>query len=573
MFFSKEQIEQSLQRLEGLNPFFGITFLVFKKQGLPVGEPIEINAIQVLGNFLQTYYRPTTTFEGFYTPLKTWNSKEKRWNSNYYANTLHVTATRTFRDVLNHPGGNLWSWKPDYIDILLTKHLRGDTIPTFDLAIWLFRDRDWENDTQPSDIRNAFFAEFYITREEQKLFDTTYAELASPWHQHNPVNTETLLNIIGTPPNSTMDGAILEKLTLIDVGPINEVYWELFPRLNMITGDNGLGKTFLLECAWWTLTGTWAEYQAFPRRDTPKETPSIAFQIGRETRSNKVQTVKYNWEHLAWNARAKRNVLPGLSIFAMANGSFAIWDPAKQAQFNEQPSGGGNLNAHLYLNRYQVWDGVHEPRGERVRTAFTGLIDDWVRWQNSLNSLDQTKFEAFGAAIQALSPGQTKELLVPGEMMRIPDEPRDIPTLKFPYGEVPIVLCSAGIQRILAMAYILIWAWHEHLAISELMRREPQQNIVLLIDEMEAHLHPQWQRIILPALLDVAQILSNQVQVQVIVATHSPLVLASVEPLFDDDKDALFHLHLNERGVVQLDKMPFIKRGSVDKWLISDILV
>lgn len=39
---------------------------------------------------------------------------------------------------------------------------------------------------------------------------------------------------------------------------------ELGERINIFTGDNGLGKTFLLDISWWLLTGTWTEYQAFP---------------------------------------------------------------------------------------------------------------------------------------------------------------------------------------------------------------------------------------------------------------------------------------------------------------------
>ena len=28
--------------------------------------------------------------------------------------------------------------------------------------------------------------------------------------------------------------------------------------MNFLTGDNGLGKTFLLDIAWWVLTQTWS---------------------------------------------------------------------------------------------------------------------------------------------------------------------------------------------------------------------------------------------------------------------------------------------------------------------------
>ena len=51
---------------------------------------------------------------------------------------------------------------------------------------------------------------------------------------------------------------MLESIHLKDVGPAPEMKMDLAPRLNLITGDNGLGKSFLLDVAWWVLTRTWA---------------------------------------------------------------------------------------------------------------------------------------------------------------------------------------------------------------------------------------------------------------------------------------------------------------------------
>ncbi len=40
---------------------------------------------------------------------------------------------------------------------------------------------------------------------------------------------------------------------------------ELGERLNVLTGDNGLGKSFVLDVAWWALTGTWVDRAVLPR--------------------------------------------------------------------------------------------------------------------------------------------------------------------------------------------------------------------------------------------------------------------------------------------------------------------
>jgi hypothetical protein len=57
--------------------------------------------------------------------------------------------------------------------------------------------------------------------------------------------------------------------------------------------------------------------------------------------------------------------------------------------------------------------------------------------------------------------------------------------------------------------------------------------------------------------------------VQVVAATHSPLVLASLEPFFDPKSDAWFDLDLEHREVV-LRKRPYIRQGEVGNWLASE---
>lgn len=584
MFFSKEQIEQSVKRLNNLNPFFGIVFLAFKEVNLPVGKTVPLNFISIIDAFLQKYYRPTDTYNGFYTPFKTSNPK-KRWNTHQYANSLHRVAVDTFSDVIIHPKGtNEWGWEADYVETLWQEHLLYTPIPTFDLAVWLYRSREWPINTQIPDVLTAFFSYFKIQNTEQVLFNTTSLP-ANKLFTEKVVDTDTLLNSIGLPPEPSKPqenrrftsapfiraeaGTKLQFLRLTGVGPSEEMEFHLAPRLNLITGDNALGKTFLLECSWWALTGTWSsQYPAYPQQDVPRDLPAISYQLGKEAASNGIQIAKYNWREQNWSESRNRNVLPGLAVFFQADGSGAIWDPTyptpQLSLFDEVVTS----DAFLYLSPSEIWNGKRGRRENKEVMLCRGLIEDWITWQNTL---EDPRYKAFLAALQALSP-HSKYQLIPGEPIKLPGDARRMPTLKFPYGAVPVVHCSAGIKRIIALAYVLVWAWYEHLDHTNSIREEPQRSIVLLVDEMEAHLHPLWQRVIVPALLQVVKALSSEVETQILIATHSPLVLASLEPDFDQDIDSLFHLELNlEDGSVHLDEVPFIKMGSVDSWLVSDI--
>jgi hypothetical protein len=131
-------------------------------------------------------------------------------------------------------------------------------------------------------------------------------------------------------------------------------------------------------------------------------------------------------------------------------------------------------------------------------------------------------------------------------------EGRDRPTLLVGSQEVPVALASAGVRRALALAYFLVWAWHEHRVAAKLLDREPEDRFVILFDEPETHLHPRWQRTIVPSVIAAIDALrgGKGTPPQLLIATHAPLVLASIEPMFSPDLDELFHLEVVDGKVV-----------------------
>ncbi len=61
---------------------------------------------------------------------------------------------------------------------------------------------------------------------------------------------------------------MLNNLSLKGVGSAQRLDIDFKLRLNFLTGDNGLGKSFVLDIAWWALTRTWARsVVATPRQD------------------------------------------------------------------------------------------------------------------------------------------------------------------------------------------------------------------------------------------------------------------------------------------------------------------
>lgn len=143
------------------------------------------------------------------------------------------------------------------------------------------------------------------------------------------------------------------------------------------------------------------------------------------------------------------------------------------------------------------------------------------------------------------------------------------------YGqEVPVIHASSGMKRIIALAYLLVWAWQEHVNACVFLGQELTRQVIFLIDEIEAHLHPKWQRSIIVSLLRaVAKLAASKVDVQLITATHSPLVMASVEPQFDAKKDVWLDFDFESKTQddhAVITQRDFIRQGSANNWLTSE---
>jgi hypothetical protein len=369
---------------------------------------------------------------------------------------------------------------------------------------------------------------------------------------------------------------MLESLHLKNVGPAPEMRFEPAPRLNLVTGDNGLGKSFLLDVAWWALTRTWSGTIALP---TTQKTATIEYAVhGKDGVAEPVIST-FRREDQSWPIDAKRPPIPGIVVYARVDGGFSVWDPARNYWHRD------TVRAPAYhFTATEVWDGLtldrvlfpgydipphlsipHAAYGDR--RVCEGLERDWVSWQQGR----MPQFKALEEVLRVLSPA-TETLRVGPPRRLFLGEGRDRPTLLVGNQEVPVALASAGVRRVLALAYLLVWSWYEHRVTAKLLGRTPEDRFVILFDEPETHLHPRWQRTIVPSMLAALDPLRDTrgTTPQVIIATHAPLVLASIGPLFSHELDELFHLELVKDRVV-LEKGGWATQGDVSDWLLSDV--
>ena len=138
-------------------------------------------------------------------------------------------------------------------------------------------------------------------------------------------------------------------------------------------------------------------------------------------------------------------------------------------------------------------------------------------------------------------------------------------------GAVPILHAAAGVRRICVLAYVLTWAWKEHRLVADRLGEPPTGSVIMLFDEVESHLHPRWQRTILDSLRNLGNELLGNANLQLVVTTHSPLVMASAEGWFDPEQDAWFDLDLEGKPPrAVLRERRYLPQGGAGAWLTSE---
>ena len=119
------------------------------------------------------------------------------------------------------------------------------------------------------------------------------------------------------------------------------------------------------------------------------------------------------------------------------------------------------------------------------------------------------------------------------------------PQFETPDGLVPLNVLSQGTQSLIQWLARLLIDMAEYYGYPEDIE---QRRGVLIIDEIDAHLHPSWQRRIIPALT------SHFPNLQVFCSTHSPLMLAGLRAgqvqLLERADDGKVTVSRNERDIV-----------------------
>ncbi len=331
----------------------------------------------------------------------------------------------------------------------------------------------------------------------------------------------------------------ITSLSFTDAGPFDEVRLDFDSKVNVLTGPNNSGKSTVL----WVLGELLVYPFTMPSKLLKSDNPT--WELSYTSSTNGLQTIRGDLP-----AEVSTFLQPYREI------GFTCYVPAQRQSTTFRSSGPtvtSNIEAVLdermriiRQERPQMFRETGEDALREMQRNFmlseerspelakrrnlmlsgASLVSDAVMKQRIVD-LDYATYrneKPGGRDIIASIASIASEITegFPVRFIRVSEDNDGLfPLFDTPDGEVPLDVLSQGTQSIfqyLARFLIGCAEYYDFPSNLEDMRG------VLIIDEIDAHLHPTWQRRIIPVLT------KRFPNFQIFCSTHSPLMLAGLKP-------------------------------------------
>jgi len=336
----------------------------------------------------------------------------------------------------------------------------------------------------------------------------------------------------------------LKQILLEHIGPFERLELPLDANWNILLGDNGVGKSNILKAIAVAICGKDAQPFAGRLIRAGKKRGSITLVTERNT---------YKTELFgAINSPAEVISTPGRPL--EAEGWLAMGFPPLRTLSWERPKAPEQIAQGLPAAEdiLPLIRGGADPRLDTLKQWIVN-IDYRIKHEQSTNG-DSLKYEhlldKFFQDVASLTQGLT---ISRGEVNPITYEI----TVLTDDGPLPIEAISQGMISLMGWVGILMQRMYEIYGEDD----EPTQRYaVVLMDEIDAHLHPEWQRTLVR---DLSKIFPN---VQFIATTHSPLIVAGMPAR------QVFRFARDEDGqVTQIEVTPDMTMGRADQILKGEL--
>ncbi len=340
----------------------------------------------------------------------------------------------------------------------------------------------------------------------------------------------------------------IQKLTLERFRGAINLPLTLDERLNVFVGMNGAGKSSVLDASAILLSWLVNRVKSEGASGRPIKEPDIA----NNTLSSSlkleliVETEEFEWTLV--KGRQGRRIRPGSSLQQSSELANAINYRMSQADGNESvpllayyPVNRAVLDIPLRIrskHRFDVLSAYDESltSGASFRTFF-----EWFREREDLENenrkyadqlikpdgfqLPDPQLQAVRSALKEFMPDFTN-LTVRRNPLRMEVEKlgRTLTVNQLSDGEKCLMAMVGDLARRFAIA-------------NPMLENPLEGQGVVLIDEIDLHLHPTWQRMVVPKLMEVFP------NCQFLISTHSPHVITHVQP------ENLILLNMTQEGL------------------------
>ena len=338
--------------------------------------------------------------------------------------------------------------------------------------------------------------------------------------------------------NEASEGDTLDSIYLENIGPFKKQTVYFNHRWSLLLGDNGVGKSTILKAIAVALCGE--EASDFAERIISRKSDSAEIELRFRRNTYRVLLKRSSRYGVEIRQPSGSSALMGENLLAIGFPALRTitWDRPKVANV----VGAGRATVFDVL---PVLTDDPDPRLDSLKNQLVALDHARARGDERAATLFDDFFHLF-------------EVLVPGleiTFSEINPQTREV-TVTTPDGNVPLESLSQGTISIISWVGVVLQRLHD---ISPDPRRAEEQHALVLIDEIDAHMHPAWQ-------VQVVKVLASLFpNVQFIATTHSPLVIRGLE------SSQVLRFKREDGEVLEVDVETEMTMGRADQLLAGSL--
>lgn len=328
---------------------------------------------------------------------------------------------------------------------------------------------------------------------------------------------------------------ILKKLHISNFKMFEDIDFEFKPGFNLILGDNGVGKTTILEAITVAVSGFLAGMEDVNTRNIYKD--DVHYQIVKDNNGipNKIykghveigSTINYEGVDYTWSRMKKtvssssRTAINPRDILKVSRELINSTEHTVLPLISYQSASRHWISARSDANEKKRKQ-LHNRRcgylGCMDKTANLYSINNWcaqMEWGSVRMNHISENYQQFGKIVSKFM-----SIMNDGTISEVIFNPNSESLLYCENGEYKTIDdLSAGYQSVLNL--ILDLAYRMAILNPDEGDNIPNADGIVLIDEIDSNLHPKWQWRIIEALTETFP------NVQFIAATHSPIIVSS----------------------------------------------